>query len=301
MAIKSPKEQVEAILDFAGKLQSKTINHPEKQHLISDDNIRKQIDQYLNLFPLPAGSLTPVTRPRFDHEGTKLWNNCVRLMAMGETGDGPMVRCKVKALAFVMIEAAAPIRDPGCNRALETAFRLAMTCIEQSCLDLSQKIIETVAVRLDKLEKAQSDIEKSKLQQFNTEYYMLRVYLSWFQGRPDIADHLFSKIPKSGHEGQGFVMDICYKVGSLALSRKQYDVAAKWLGRALESCEWIVRANLHLDTAESKVSLARTLESLKVQYGCLFPVRLIQLEVLSRELNWGAYIQGRWNYSLSWL
>ena len=32
-------------------------------------------------------------------------------------------------------------------------------------------------------------------------------------------------------------MDICYKIGNSALSRKQYDVSAKWLERALSACE----------------------------------------------------------------
>lgn len=34
-------------------------------------------------------------------------------------------------------------------------------------------------------------------------------------------------------------MDICYKIGSCALSRKQYDDSVKWLERALRACELI--------------------------------------------------------------
>lgn len=34
-------------------------------------------------------------------------------------------------------------------------------------------------------------------------------------------------------------MDICYKIGNCALSRKQHDVSVKWLERALRACELI--------------------------------------------------------------
>lgn len=49
--------------------------------------------------------------------------------------------------------------------------------IDCGCLDISQKIIETAAVRLDRLEKLETDVEEHKLQQYTVEYYMLRVYL----------------------------------------------------------------------------------------------------------------------------
>ncbi|GLA71225.1 hypothetical protein AtubIFM55763_001594 [Aspergillus tubingensis] len=127
----------------------------------------------------------------------------------------------VKAFAYAMLEYAAPYRGTGSNRALEAAFSMASTCIDNGCPDLSQRIIETAAVRLDKLEKSESDVEGSKLQQYTIEYYMLRVYLAWLQGRLDIAEHLFSKIPVSDNgRGHKRVMDICYKIGSCALSRK---------------------------------------------------------------------------------
>lgn len=63
---------------------------------------------------------------------------------------------------------------------------------------------------------------------------------AWLQGRLDIAEHLFSKIPVSDNgRGQDCVMDICYKIGSCALSHKQYDDSVKWLERALRACELV--------------------------------------------------------------
>ncbi|XRM39166.1 Transcription factor [Aspergillus tubingensis] len=212
----------------------------------------------------------------------------------------------VKAFAYAILDYAAPYRGRGSNRALETAFSIVSTCMENGYLDLSQKIIETAAIRLDKLEKSGSDIEDSKFQQYTIEYYMLRVYLAWLQGRLDIAERLFSKIPVSDNgTGQERVMDICYKIGNCALSRKQHDVSVKWLERALRACELIrhmgqspvlsiknkelmilhasVRAGLRLDTKEPNCFLSKALDALKIHYGGMFPVQVIQLELLGKE------------------
>lgn len=62
------------------------------------------------------------------------------------------------------------------------------------------------------------------------------------QGRPDIAEHLFSKTPKAkSKEDEKNILETCYKVGKLSLSNGEYDTAAKWLGRALDSSEILSR------------------------------------------------------------
>ncbi|KAI2816931.1 transcriptional regulator family: Fungal Specific TF [Aspergillus niger] len=186
----------------------------------------------------------------------------------------------VKAFAYAMLDYAAPYQGQGSNRALEAAFSIAMTCIDNDCLSLSQKIIEVAAVRLDKLERYESDVENSKLQQYTIEYYMIRAHLAWLQGRLDIAEHLFSKIPVSDNgRGQERVMDICYKIGNCAISHKQYDVSMKWLERALRA----FRAGLHLDPEEHSGFLSEALDALKFRYGGMFPVQVIQLEMLDKE------------------
>ncbi|PYI08553.1 hypothetical protein BO78DRAFT_310385, partial [Aspergillus sclerotiicarbonarius CBS 121057] len=284
--------------DFAGDLASQISREPEKACLGLDDKTRNQLDQHLDYLPLLTASPSTPIRRRLDQEGTKLWNTCMRLMTETREKEQLSLLCKVKAFAFAMLEYAAPNNSQGCYRALEIAFRMATACIDYGCLDISQKIIEAAAVRLDRLEKVETDVDELMLQQYTVEYYMLRVYLSWFQERLDIADHLFSKIPASNDEkGQEHVMDICYKIGNSALSRKQYDVSAKWLGRALHA----FRVGLHLDTDESKVYLSKTLDALKAQYGGLFTAKVIELEVLSREESYGdAFLQGSWIYSLQY-
>ncbi|PYH74701.1 uncharacterized protein BO88DRAFT_328850, partial [Aspergillus vadensis CBS 113365] len=292
---RSSKAEMDVILatDFAADLTYQLAIDQKKRHLGLDVKSVAQLNQQLNDFPLLIASPSSSTRRRFDQEGTKLWNTCIQLMTIyRDRKEEVVLVCKVKAFAYAMLEYAAPYRGTGNNRALETAFSMASTCIDNGCLDLSQRIIEIAAVRMDKLEKSESGIEGSKLQQYTIEYYMLRVYLAWLQGRLDIAEHLFSKIPVSDNgRGQERVMDICYKIGSCALSRKQYDVSVKWLERALRA----FRAGLRLDTKESNGFLAKALDALKIHYSGMFPVLVIQLELLGKEeLNENVFLQGHW-------
>jgi hypothetical protein len=58
------------------------------------------------------------------------------------------------------------------------------------------------------------------------------------QGRSDIADHLFLKIPKPvTTQDQKCIIELCSKIGISALDDCHYDTAAKWLERAQEACE----------------------------------------------------------------
>ncbi|RAK74573.1 uncharacterized protein BO72DRAFT_384396, partial [Aspergillus fijiensis CBS 313.89] len=207
-----------------------------------------------------------------------------------------------------------PTSAPGSFRVLETAYKLIKTCIEHDCVAISLKIIEAVAMRLDALAHLDTDVDEARLRQCNVHYYALRVHLAWIQGRPDIADHLFLKLPDL-NTGDCCALDICFKVGSSALSCRQYDVAAKWLERGLQQCKVLVssskesdvalrnkalltlhalvRANKYLDTHDSRDNLARALEQLKSLYSNVFSIRLLELEVLARgDRDVEQYFQG---------
>ena len=69
--------------------------------------------------------------------------------------------------------------DPCCFLQFPLHAALIFLNIDNDCLSLSQKIIEVAAVRLDKLERYESDVENSKLQQYIIEYYMIRAHLVW--------------------------------------------------------------------------------------------------------------------------
>ncbi|EAW14086.1 uncharacterized protein ACLA_071190 [Aspergillus clavatus NRRL 1] len=76
---------------------------------------------------------------------------------------------------------------------------------EQRHLDLSQKIIEVAATRLDALSGTQ--IDEHRRQGFTTEYYMLRVYLVvvmkalWMCAMNRVLKHFQTASTKRQHDG----------------------------------------------------------------------------------------------------
>ncbi|KAF4212409.1 hypothetical protein CNMCM8980_009140 [Aspergillus fumigatiaffinis] len=233
-------------------------------------------------------------------------------IAFDNTQKAMLTSCTLKnpnsmnALAFAMLDCAASAHNQGNSRSFELALRAARTCMNQGHLDLSQKIISVAATRLNDMSRNQSSHYRAKVETYMTEYYMLRVYLSWLQGRSDIAEHLFSKVPQASRGGhQETVMDICYQVGAQAISRRQLDVAARWLERALSSCELLQHetqqaspglkdkrlrvliafawASLHLDTADAECGLERAVVCLESEYDDAFEAQVLQLEILSKE------------------
>ncbi|KKK14227.1 hypothetical protein AOCH_000338 [Aspergillus ochraceoroseus] len=283
------KEQTEAVLALARDLQSHLHQDDSPALRTPPNHIVEKLQKYLDHLPLFTDHTLLSIRPKLDNEGTKLWNTCVQRMLSVDNLDQRIIVCKAKVLAYAMLEAAAP-----------------RTCPENKLIDVSQKVMESTATRLDMVERSTENTDKLKLASFTTEYYMLRIYLSWSQERPDIANHLYSKIPEiTTKEQRRIVADICYRIGSVALSSGQSDIAATWLDRALTVCGlsfhegsqevdecWkdermltlhaYVRSNLQ-QTGGSETQLRKALDMLKAEYSDCFPALAIFLEILSRE------------------
>ncbi|PTU19492.1 hypothetical protein P175DRAFT_0559047 [Aspergillus ochraceoroseus IBT 24754] len=324
------KEQTEAVLALARDLQSHLHQDDSPALRTPPNHIVEKLQKYLDHLPLFTDHTLLSIRPKLDNEGTKLWNTCVQRMLSVDNLDQRIIVCKAKVLAYAMLEAAAPRTCPGNYRVLELSFRIIKLClgtatflwsllfcnpggvyiltreIENKLIDVSQKVMESTATRLDMVERSTENTDKLKLASFTTEYYMLRIYLSWSQERPDIANHLYSKIPEiTTKEQRRIVADICYRIGSVALSSGQSDIAATWLDRALTVCGlsfhegsqevdecWkdermltlhaYVRSNLQ-QTGGSETQLRKALDMLKAEYSDCFPALAIFLEILSRE------------------
>ncbi|PYH44222.1 uncharacterized protein BP01DRAFT_85104 [Aspergillus saccharolyticus JOP 1030-1] len=276
----------EDILLFASEIQKRLQTDTcDAQVLYLDETTSLKLNSYLDQLPISTGASPPSHRRCLDNKGTELWNTCTRRLANDSDPATSGLLCKVKAFAWAMLDAAASSKSSGIFRVLETAYKLSKTCIEHELITISLKVIEAVAMRLDALEHLETEVDGARLRQCHVQYYMLRVHLAWLQGRPDIADHLYLKIPDT-NTGDYCVLDVCYKVGSAALSGSYYALAAKWLGRGLKQCNLLasavegvdmalrdkrllllhalVRTNLHLDTHESQANLARLLHDLRV-------------------------------------
>ncbi|OJJ01545.1 hypothetical protein ASPVEDRAFT_150369 [Aspergillus versicolor CBS 583.65] len=298
------KDQAQAVLALAIDLQDQLTQHDASDKPTLSRETQKLLERTLPRLPLLAEAASKSTRQQLDNEGAKLWN--IHALRMRDTkkknNNEKVLLCKVKALAYAMLEAAAPKTGPGNYRCLELAFKAAKTCIEYGLTDLSQNIMESAAARLDLMKAPEVETDIVKLEFFSTEYYMLRIYLAWSQGRPDIADHLFSKAPEAKTtEQERVLVDTCYRIGEAALLKCEYNTATTWLSRALAVCElWpgggqglndkkllvfhaYARSNLYATTASSESQLRKALSFLRTEHGNSFPVLIFSLEVLNKK------------------
>ncbi|RJE21970.1 hypothetical protein PHISCL_05712 [Aspergillus sclerotialis] len=149
--------------------------------------------------------------------------------------------------------------------------------LENEQLDICLKVLGIAASRLDAVTKSRVDAGESEIRSVTTEYYLLRIQLSWLQGRPDIAEHLLSKVPESRTKvDEENVLETCYRIGKLALSDASYDTAAKWLGRALASSDALSRDS-DLASKETRFLV------LHAEYAKEFPALMMQLEIFSKD------------------
>ncbi|QMW30104.1 hypothetical protein G4B84_005439 [Aspergillus flavus NRRL3357] len=290
MATTSSNSEAEAetVLELAKELLQHLQNDTH-EGVISVSDAFHSLDEHLGRLPLPSAPPIAIRRQLAAH-GARLWNISAQMVSiLGNI-------THLSAIALFMLDCAAP------SHGSENGF-----------IELSQKIIEVVAVRLDRLERPMESADKAQIVSATAGYYMARVHLAWLQGRPDIADHLFSKIPAIATAyGQKRVLDLCYKIGSFALNDRHYDNAAKWSERALSAWELYnrnmaqcigndglsilhasIRANLQLQDSLAKERLQKALKLIEKRWPHEFAVKALQLEILSKEghCNGSVYLQ----------
>ncbi|TQB74559.1 hypothetical protein MPDQ_004665 [Monascus purpureus] len=270
MASTNPqKNHIAEIKALASELQSQISTATIPPHSLSlGADLCCRLDKYLSnpLLLSRAGAASSLSsRRELDSCGTGLWNACMRL------------------------------------RSIIPKSELGLLNRENDQLDLGLDTLGTAAARLNALEKSESGVETQSLA---TEYYMLRVFLSSLQGRPDIAEHMFSKVaePKL-EEDRKIILEICCNVGTWAMACGQYGMASKWLERAvglngllgrgfrhasrgldvrLIVLHTLARAYLQVDTTDSWNRLLKILKVLEA-YGGHFAILLLRTEVLSRQ------------------
>ncbi|KAJ5993853.1 Meiosis specific protein SPO22 [Penicillium sp. IBT 35674x] len=143
-----------------------------------------------------------------------------------------------------------------------------------------------VAQRLENLKASTPAIDLEIFHSFVAENFAFRVQLHYLEGRLDLAEHLFSKVPKTySINNGGTIVQIYYNIGCHALALFQNDVALKWLERAatrVDECnehpkpktsdfnhlELLVRHTLArtymlMDTSETKEKMTEQFQILK--------------------------------------
>ncbi|KAJ5463934.1 Meiosis specific protein SPO22 [Penicillium sp. IBT 31633x] len=173
---------------------------------------------------------------RLDMVGTLLWNTCTEL-SLSRTGNPNDLRtlAKVRALAFAVLNRAVPSDLLGSLRALDLALNSARICLVDSQLDVTLNILSTAAQRLTDVQPSHLGLDPGINRTLTTRYYLLRVRLAWLQGRVDIAEHFFSKVPWPFlSQDRECIFDTCFIIGDSALALRQSEVAMNWLQRACD-------------------------------------------------------------------
>ncbi|KAL2001085.1 hypothetical protein VTN02DRAFT_2252 [Thermoascus thermophilus] len=308
----------EALLDLAAEAQAKISETTSPASLVLDRSILDRLDYHLRRDPPPLPSLTHSSRRQLDSAGTVLWNACTRLMRQADGREivekTQRLVCRVMIFAFLLLESSTANdkdRTSDILRVLKVALKAARLCLDTNQLNLSLKVLESAATRLECLERLCRSTDEDLIQALSAEYYMLRVMLSCRQGKLDVSEYLFSKIPRSAVKKDPKLAeqlaDLCYDVGNRTLSNRKADLAIIWLERAAEAdivssqrleepntngndmrlviLHALVRANLELNTEESWSNITRLLEELNRDFGDRLPVLVLQLEVTSKQAN----------------
>ncbi|KAK2782163.1 hypothetical protein FQN52_001001 [Onygenales sp. PD_12] len=276
------------------------------------DSIKEHINRVLEITNVPV---LP-DRVLLDSIGTKLWNMCTRVMRRGGSGSGNGSRgdlgvlCAARAFSFFMIEAGTERKgDDGSDdiRLLKVALTTARACLEFDQLDLGLRVLEKAAIREDALSTRNKggDASDEAIYKYSTEYYILRIALSWRQGRIDVAEHMYSKIDaacvKREPTAAESLAGVLYDIGKSMLGRGEHEPAARWLQHSYETlCQHeigrlsqdagelrlsvlhgLVRANLPLQQEDSEAIVSNFLELLERNYGNRIPVILLTLDIIS--------------------
>ncbi|KAK2790267.1 hypothetical protein FQN53_000033 [Emmonsiellopsis sp. PD_33] len=280
------------------------------------DSINEHINRVLEITNVPV---LP-DRVLLDSIGTKLWNMCTRVMRRGGSGSGNgngngskgdlRVLCAARAFSFFMIEAGTGRKgDDGSDdiRLLKVALTTARACLEFDQLDLGLGVLEKAAIREDALSTRNKggDASDEAIYKYSTEYYILRIALSWRQGRIDVAEHMYSKIDaacvKREPTAAESLAGVLYDIGKSMLGRGEHEPAARWLQHSYETlCQHeigrlsqdagelrlsvlhgLVRANLPLQQEDSEAIVSNFLELLERDYGNRIPVILLTLDIIS--------------------
>ncbi|OJD17226.1 hypothetical protein AJ78_02663 [Emergomyces pasteurianus Ep9510] len=292
-----PEHCCEDKVDFSSFLHKIFLQHIEDDDDSIFHNKLPSISKHINyILEVPSVPLLE-DQPLLDSMGTKLWNVS-------------------RAFAFFMIEFGTGKREEETDseehandmRLLKVALATARGCLDVDQLGLCLSVLGKAAAREEVLSKRNhdKDIPDGGICKCSTEYYILRIVLSWRQDQIDITEHMFSKIDMAYLRLDSTMAErfagVIYDIGKSLLNRGDHSSAASWLQRSYEALPQHeisqlgedgrelrlavllgrVRANLNLRQEDGKPIIARLLDILEQEYGNRLPVILLSLDVISK-------------------
>ncbi|EDN07288.1 predicted protein [Histoplasma mississippiense (nom. inval.)] len=193
-------------------------------------------------------------------------------------------------------------------RLLKVALATARGCLDVDQLSLCLKILGKAAAREEVLSKRNqgSSTPDGSICKSSTEYYILRMVLSWRQDQMEITEHMFSKIDVEYLKHDPTMAERCagvtYDIGKSMIIRGEHSSAACWLQRSYEALPQPeigrigenrrelqfavllarVRANMFLQHEHGETIVSSLLDILEQEYGNRLPVILLNLDVISK-------------------
>ncbi|KAM0339705.1 hypothetical protein ACHAPQ_001521 [Fusarium lateritium] len=239
----------EAIVEFATDLLSKL---PTSCDPISIDVLLSDLNHHISTASTLVENriVAPVEISKGLREiGRKLWNECIKARRRDDllqSHSRLQLQVRARVLAFLAHALAREHRRDKSKDNMQDivymmglSLNLARVCVESSDLEgalLSMAKAADYIERLKGIENA-TDNDQAQIRKIEAEYLTMRCALSWKQGRLDVAEHMFAKAdtllhhldPSSAEQ----LADTFHCIGTDLSSRSDYDMALKWLRRAL--------------------------------------------------------------------
>ncbi|KAF1916890.1 meiosis protein SPO22/ZIP4 like-domain-containing protein [Ampelomyces quisqualis] len=308
------ERKLNSVLTFGSTLHRRIENE-------RDVSLVEELQTQIRGLPLLPSSTLNAKQQELDELGTELWNLSIRLRrdeftANGEAKDGTVRKiralCLLRAFAFLVLDSAAAQAkgrtQKSCTRLMKVALKAARVCIDNKELSIAIKVLERAAEYQDVLsietDSANGD-EAQVARRLRLEYFAIRIMLAWRQERMDTAEHMFTKCKQltdalSPNTAETLA-DLLYEVGKDHLTKRNYEVAVRWLERAYEALgeqdmallssaagelrlstmQNTVQAHLRMNTAEARDKAWHMVKLMETDYADKMVVSLLKIELLS--------------------
>ncbi|KAF1940662.1 SPO22-domain-containing protein [Clathrospora elynae] len=309
------EKKLKSVLAFASIL-TKRFETARDAALVND------LQAQIRGLPLRASSTVNAKQNELDRLGTELWNLSTRLRRDESDPDGKSKEATalknralslLRVFSFLLLDAAEGQGAKGrqrknCIRLMKVALKAARVCIDCNELSTATKVLERAAEyqeHLSKNHEAQSGEETELADGLRIEYFAVRTTLAWRQDRMDTAEHMFAKCkqltaaltPTTAEN----LADLLYEIGKGALTKRNYEVAARWLERAydvlgeqdlgmlspevgelrLSTMQSIVQAYMKLKAPDAQEKAWQMVKLMETDFGDKMAVSLLKIELLS--------------------
>ncbi|KAH8811736.1 meiosis protein SPO22/ZIP4 like-domain-containing protein [Xylogone sp. PMI_703] len=308
----SKDKRFESILSFSTELQTRL---PNIIKLNNHESLFHEIENQIQAFPSKQRPTSSSLCQEIDKQGTSLWNLCTRLRRDEEVPsheDVTIMLTLARIFAFLLLDIAQDNEKMNStSRLMKVGIKAAKNCLEMKQLDLAVKVLEKVAGYQQALQQPDSgDLpDKQIYERLSAEYFIIRTALAWQQNQLDIAEHMFKKSASYKKDLDSdtaeSLADTLYEIGRDLLVKKQYQLATKWLDRALDIfniheidrlsidasefrisiIQGQVKSLLGLQDAESVKRASNLIDLLENEVGDKLIVLILRLELISADSN----------------